>query len=113
MSPEEVDEVVQARTRLYDAQTRAKEIDNRKADGELIEVDDALAVCMDMGVELVAGADQLPGRVAPDCVGLPSEAEALRAVAKHANEFRERIAESVEGLSDRLADYCGRHSTPT
>lgn len=110
-SAEEQEEVVQARTELYRAQTEAKKLDISKARQELVGAADAHDAILALALECAVGWEQLPGRAASGCVGLGDEITARAELERHAREGRERTAERCRQLARRF-DGSGAGDTP-
>lgn len=113
VDPDEIEEVVLARTKLYDAQRLGKEIDNAIRTKQVAYIEQMDAGAMDLGAEFNAGLEQLPGRAAVECVRAQNETEAREILTRHANEIRERVSERLAAVARDLRAGGGPDPTPT
>lgn len=113
LDPDENEEVIEARTELYRAQTESKRIDNLRETKELAYVSDLRAIVEQLHAETVAAIEPLPARCAKDYADANNEREARALLEQHANELRARLYERVNEIARDLAIHIEDSATAT
>jgi len=100
--PDDIEEVVRERTRLYRAQARFRELETARVERSLVTVDEATAALEELAAILMMGLQALPVRVATALVGAQDEAEIIAIATKETHETLDSIRERTPALAADL-----------
>lgn len=99
MDPDQIPEVVEARTELYRAQHAHKRIESARLAGELLPFDNVMAEVAKISALVAQGFEQFVGRCAEEFAAAETLPDAMRILSEHERQARQRIADGLEQMA--------------
>jgi phage terminase Nu1 subunit (DNA packaging protein) len=102
MDPEQVEDVVRARTELYVEQKLKTRVDRRRAEGELVPAAEVQDAMLRVVAVLVGAFEGLPLRAAGELVNVATGPEVVAILMGHCHEYRDELARVLATLGQNI-----------